>query len=73
MTVIHSTKDYDLVVLPEDYKDQYPDANYGVVNKQYNTVEATIGVLYAGFAVMEELQEKLNEHKPKEPTLRSIN
>lgn len=72
MDVIHSTKDYALVVLDEQYKESYPDSNYGVMNLEYQVIEATLGVLYAGYAVMEELQEKLDEARPKGGHLKSV-
>ena len=71
--VIHSTKDYDVVLLDDAYREDFPDANYGIVNREYGTVEATMGVLYAVYAVLEDLQEKLDEHRPKASTLHSIN
>jgi hypothetical protein len=70
MIVVTETQHYKLVVLPQELRDIY-DSNYGIVNKQYHTIEAMYGALFAGFQIIKELQSKLEAELPKS-TLRSI-
>lgn len=70
--IIYGTADYTVRLLTEDEQEKYPDSNYGVINKEYNIIEATVGVLYAGYAVADELQAKLNEVRPSVPHLSTV-
>lgn len=72
MEIIKETADYKLVVLPEEMREE-KDANYGIIHKEYGTIEAMFGVLYAGLEIIDELQTKLDEISPKKTaTLTSI-
>lgn len=62
---IYQTNDYALVLLDESHRDLFPDSNYGILNKEYQLIEAAVGVLYAGYTVMDELQKNLDEARPK--------
>lgn len=64
LETITETADYRLVVLSPSMREAL-DTNYGIVNKQYNVIEAMYGVLFAGYQLISELQAKLDAEKPE--------
>ena len=72
MIVVTETQNYKLVVFSPELREQY-DSNYGIVNKQYDVIEAMYGALFAALQIIRELQTKLDQEMPKaSPVLRSI-
>jgi hypothetical protein len=61
--IIKETEDYVFLVLSEEEQVRL-EANYAIMHKEYGTYEAVFGVLYAGYEIIVELQNKLNEVRP---------
>lgn len=67
MSTVYETKDYILRLLSNEEKARFEESNYGIVHKKFDTIEAACGSLWAGYALIDELQKKLEEYAPPEP------
>jgi len=60
------------VVLSKEDMERFPESNYGIQNRAYNTIEAACGALWVGYALLQEFEEKLTEVTPTQASLSSI-
>jgi len=63
-TIIQEGFHYKLVLLDEEVRIAN-DCNYAIVNKQYETIEAMCSALFMGYQLLQELDENLDEARPR--------
>lgn len=63
MPDIYETTDYKVVLLSEEVREE-KEANYGIMNKEFEVVEAMCAAQFMAFTLCDELQKNLDEAKP---------